>query len=1012
MLWQDAISTPADPAFQDALDLLRAVLPQSGPWYCFSSIGPQTRWSDKAVQSIDDVVARAFANSASGMNTYFGLSAFTEGWHQGPKGKNVFRVQSNTAGQKALWLDVDAGKENSTYKDWREAASALGAFLKATGLPLPWIVLSGHGLHLYWPFSTTIRTDQWRALAAQLKVLCVVHGFDVDTTKTEDPSAVLRVPGTQNYDLKGAYGGVPTPVRLLRRSGISSPVDFAQILIKAVRNSGAKVEAASSSAPRAALPSAPTTAVPDGLSFDMSTFEGPPVHPYRIIKECEQVRTAGLGNYHQWYNMLLVMKHCAFGEQAAHDISKTDKRRYDVNVVAEKFRQAVDGGYGPCRCSTFNSKTPNVCTRCPYWGKITSPLQLGEPYHPSQKPVPMQPPVVAVSGDTAVVDGTGEASMSVVPFSTKEFQVVPGQGVLWFKKEKVAGGEGADDEDSFHYVTRQHLISDVEIYIHSLCVDENGPDVRRSYIIRKKAQGRAAEDILFDVTNDLGPTNMQKWLANHGMLPTHPKYAKPMGDFMQTYLAAVQNKLPEIRVRDSFGWVKNQDTLTGKSYDGFIVADRMYTSRGIQNVKLDTRAEHLAPDFRQVGHLDVWKFIPNMYKVLDQKFPALMMCASLAAPFMRLGNGVANNVAYSLWDIKGGKGKSTVLEACASVWGNPVTMLQTKSDTTSSRFQKFAVYRNLPVFVDEITNMSDAAMSDLVYDIVNGREKSRSTSTGTGLAKQGQWSTVTQFTSNKSLYEMLKSHRAQSDATCMRVIETQCDFKDYTGTKAQEYISYITRTIRRNYGLAGPALLEYALSHEEVMAEIQQWAEDFVTQHIKFSDERFWLYGVAIPLAVGRVAKRAGLLDYDIDGWLVPFVLNELLPGMRQTVKVSTATSTNILSDFFSDSLDNTLTVETARRPQSQPDPGCVSGTDLYVKTYPTRRITIRREMDKNVFYVSTKAFHKWCADNNYSVMVIMQDLERLGVLQGRLQYELGKHVRTFERARTQVYKLVLPEDI
>lgn len=992
----------------DAFALLSVLLPADGHTFCVSRWSPQSRWRDTAVSDVRTLVSRSLTDSFNGFDSYFALASFKQGWHAVGT-KNVFRKQHNVAGLRALWLDIDCGKQDSPYSTWQAAATALGQFLKRTKLPSPWIVLSGHGLHVYWPFVETIGVPQWRGLATMLKGLCDATGLAADHARTTDPASVLRVPGTRNYDFKKKYDGEPTDVVLAAKGAVSPVLALARTVVQAARATGsvsARVSATVSTPPV-------NSPAPSGVSFAMDSFDREDTvrHPYRIIKECEQIRTAGLGPYPQWYNMMLVMKHCAFGERAVHDISKTDRNRYDPDVTQSKFQQAVDGGYGPCRCDTFNAKTPGICTRCPYWGRITSPLQLGEPYI-KPEPVRMAPPVVARVGDTAVVSSDVVQSMDVVPFATKEFAVVPGKGIVWHRREKVPGT--GDEED--HYVTKSSVIADVEIYIHSLCVDAtSGRDVKRSYVIRKKAPNRAPEDILFDVTNDLGGQSMVKWLANHGMMPRHPKFNKPMGDFMQTYLAAVQNKLPEIFVRDKFGWVENTDRSTGDNYDGFIVADRMFTRTGVEEVKLDERAEVLGRDFRSAGHLETWRFIPRMYRVLNQPFPALMMCASFAAPFMRYGNGVANNVAYSLWDIRGGKGKSTVLEACASVWGNPVTMLQTKSDTPASRFQKFAVYRNLPVFIDEITNMKDAEMSDLVYDIVNGREKSRSTASGTALAKQGQWSTVTLFSSNKSLYETLKSHRAQSEATCMRVVEVQCDFKDYTGTNVQTYISQVARTIRHNYGLAGQAFMQYCMAHPDVFDEVRQWADRFVAQHMASSDERFWLYGIAIPLAVATIAVRAGLLDYDVEGWLVPYVLDTLLPTLRKNVKTDNTSALNVVSSFLMEHLDCTLSVVAARRnphDRNMQDTGAINGLDGYVKVYPARKLLIRHELDTGLYFVSSKAFTKWCNENNYSLTVTLQELTNQNIFQGKVSCDLGACVSVYARTRVMCLRFRIPEDL
>lgn len=1001
------------PDMQEAYEFLSLVLPQGSYTYGTSCVGINQPWRDTPVQELLAIIQVSMANSSIGLNTYFALSAFAQGWHpivkkDGKEGK-AFRTQDNAVAQKCLWLDIDCGKNDSVYANETEAIQALHNFLRATHLPIPIIVSSGHGLHVYWPFTDTISTNHWRQLAHILKTLCVYFNFVTDHSRTTDPASVLRLPYTHNYDIANKYNGATTPVRVLVKASATPTLTLANLLVKAVRDNRLQIAPVKSQVSTQAVDG--VLSAPTDLHFDTASFNGPLRSPLRIVQECKQVKTAGLGTYTQWYNMMLVMKHCVNGEQAVHLISKTDPSRYDYHTTQTKFQQATEGGYGPCRCDTFDNKDPGICQSCPYWGKITSPLMLGDVHQPTTT-VKMAPAAISPVGDSTVVPVDAIPTMEVMPYHTKEFSVVPGKGIVWHKRQLVTGEALDPDEEDKHYITKDILISDTEVYVHSVCVDTTGETVKRSYVIRKQSPGKAAEDILLDIDSNLGSQPMIKWLGNHAMLPIHPRYNKQMSDFMSVYLAAVQNRLPEIFVRDHFGWVKTQDKYTGQQQEGFIVGNTMYSEQGPSPVKLDERAQQLADPFVPTGRLEVWKHIPKMYRILDQPFPALMLCTAFAAPFMRYGTGVATNIAYSLWDIKGGKGKSTVLEAASGVWGNPRDILQSKNDTHASRFQKYTVYKNLPIFIDEVTTMKESDVTDLIYDIVNGREKSRSTAGGTGLAKQGRWDTITLFTSNKSLYEMLRSYRAQTDATHMRVIEMQCDFKDYTGTDYQRYISTICGTIRQHYGLAGPAFLEYCFAHPEVIDNIQREVEDFVQKYSRASDERFWMYGTGITLAAARAAVAAGLLDYDIDGWLLPYAVNVMLPHIRAVVRQAAPTGPNLLADFLNEHLSNTLVVMSADRKPDQQDSNTQSGLDTYVRTYPVHSLCVRQELDTNTYYVSSKQLQIWCMQNNLSLDVLLQELQQHGMWRpaDKLQYALGRNVKSVDRSRVMAYKFTIPE--
>ena len=142
---------------------------------------------------------------------------------------------------------------------------------------------------------------------------------------------------------------------------------------------------------------------------------------------------------------------------------------------------------------------------------------------------------------------------------------------------------------------------------------------------------------------------------------------------------------------------------------------------------------------------------------------------------MPLGINTATNVAYNFYDTVGGKGKTSLLYALASVWGDPTSLPLGRTDTIAAKYQQYSVYHNLPILIDEITGMKAEDMANMLYDLVNGREKNRSNRSGTELQRGGSWQTITVSTSNQSVYEMLKTFREQTLATSMRVIEMRCD---------------------------------------------------------------------------------------------------------------------------------------------------------------------------------------------------------------------------------------------
>ena len=110
---------------------------------------------------------------------------------------------------KAIWLDVDVGKEGG-YATLEEALKAAIKFRESIGLPpFSAIVGSGGGIHLYWISDVALTPANWRPYAEGLKALALQQGLKCDLGVTTDIARMLRVPGTFNHKTDQ-----PRPVQL------------------------------------------------------------------------------------------------------------------------------------------------------------------------------------------------------------------------------------------------------------------------------------------------------------------------------------------------------------------------------------------------------------------------------------------------------------------------------------------------------------------------------------------------------------------------------------------------------------------------------------------------------------------------------------------------------------------------------------------------------------------------------------------------------------------------------
>ena len=80
---------------------------------------------------------------------------------------------------------------------------------------------------------------------------------------------------------------------------------------------------------------------------------------------------------------------------------------------------------------------------------------------------------------------------------------------------------------------------------------------------------------------------------------------------------------------------------------------------------------------------------------------------------------------------------------------------------------------------------------------------------------------------------------------------------------------------------------------------------------------------------------------------------------------------------------------------------------DPFVVQLPTRKLYIRRELDSDVVYISSRALSKWCKDHVISLDNMLQELTRLGYASYGLNTKrsaLGKDVPVLVGGTQTVY--------
>lgn len=952
-------------------DFLKAILPPItmgafGPdqhYFVFALRG--TYKQQESVASLAQLEASCKRYSDAGYNAYMALSAFDSTTQK--------RSAANARLVKSLWADLDIGKAGCDYQNQTEALTVLVEFSKKTGLAPSFVVSSGKGLHVYWALDKAIPANEWKALATGFFYLCRDSGLQVDSSRARDLSSVLRMPGTihqktgNEVTILTATGKVYTPDII--SSKFSAPVAPESV----------------------AVPRAPITKAAKLMDY---VPEAPYYDGVVIARNCNQIMTMGSQLYPNWFNAMSVLRRCKNGLEVAQALSANHpERSYTPEKTIEKFYAAAEDD--PSHCARFREHNPDGCKGCKFLNKITSPACIYKLVRSSQAKIAKP---IKIEGEHLTLPDW-DSSLGRVGLNDKDDNsgfTVSDRGIVWHHYDT----KNDVEEDVLIFRTKLYYLRG-EVYIDDL------KRPHRVHIFEVERPTEQCDHVAFDCDKDCGPQNVMKWCMNAGLIPATPRCdGRVMNNMINAYLAKVELDPRERTSYDHLGWQDITDPMTKEKHKGFVTGSGAVTGSGLQAVAFGGIAKASIPKMcSHAGDIHNWKYIPQMYRVLDQKAGQLAMCFSFAAPLMEIGGGDAGNCILSIWSDKTGCGKSQLLRSCASVWGNPNELFFSKDESVTARCRRLAILNNLPACMDEVTDMSDEDLSNLAFVVASGKEKNKLRASGAEFIKTGRWATCTYLTANKSVKECLARYHTDTSATLQRIMEYKCDFKQFTDQTTREYIQACAKKYTENYGIAGVEFMMKLMQHPERLLSLRDYVNTWSLQNKFKQEERYMSTALALAIKAGRWAVEFGLLDYDMDK-LETWVLSKFVMYNRH---MTASSETDWLSSFGDALLDmslNTLVVKSAKRRKEDADPGNDFMPDKYILVRPKRDVAVRYEVEERELYVSRKAFGIWCKDNHASPSTVISTLKRKGILLEEAKLNLCRCISTLPSARIKAWRI------
>lgn len=896
-------------------DLLNAVQPAEG-WYAIVGIKgdtPTKQYLVETRQEADDIAAKLVQQQR---NVFFGVAKYKD---------DSSRKKTNVLALKAFWLDIDCGPTKAAinpktgrpdgYADQGAGLTALKKFCAHVGLPKPIIVNSGRGLHVYWPLTQEVTTQEWEPVAARLRDLCVTHDLYVDPAVFET-ARILRIPGTFNFKDDPA-----TEVKVMT---VGQPVDLATL----ISTLGVKQRLTSpipQGRPLTALGKMMQDAM--GKSFAKIMTRSAKGTGCPQLLDCYQNRNQL--SEARWFDALSVAKFCSDASTAIHKLSEGHPD-YDPAKTIQKIAHIE----GPHNCATFERNNPGLCASCPHFGKIKNPIVLGMEVKEAPE---------AELKQTVFNETTGEREVIEIPPYPKPFYWGENGGI-WKAL--------ADPEASPAFVYHRHL------YVVKRMHD---PVLRDVLVMRLHTPNDGVKEILIPNKHAMDKAELRKTLAGEGVMCGAKQF-----DLIFEYIIIVANELQDKEkaelMRTQFGWADNDSK--------FIVGDKEITADGTfyspPSSVTKSLAEHLGP----VGDYEKWQEVFNLYGTPGLEPHAFAALTAFGAPLLRFTgqSGAAINVIHP----NSGTGKTTILHMCNSVWGNPKDLCSTQKDTDNARILKLGIMCNLPYCVDEITNMSGTAFSDLIYAMSNGKGKDRMEASGNRLRENTtKWQTISLMSSNAAFYEKLQGPKANPDGEMMRMIEYKIDYSKVLDVGLAKKM--FDHQLMENYGHAGLIYADWLVRHKEEALKTVRAIQAKIDRELKLTErERFWSAVVAANITGGLIAtKYLKIMNWPMQP-IYEWATN-MIVSLRNDVKPPATDVASVIGDYLNRYINNILVVNDAADLRTN--------MKLIPLVEPRGELLIRYEPDTKRMYIAATPFKKHCITYQVNYKETLDTLKKSGAL-------------------------------
>jgi hypothetical protein len=898
---------------------LRRLLGDNGN-YCLVTIKKgKSGVAQKFYSNREEFLEAADKQSHTESNVFFALATYS-----GDK-----RLASEAVELQSLFVDLDCG-DKKEYPSQQEALKALQKFCKQTKFPKPIIVNSGYGIHAYWQLDEPLCVEEWQPLAEKFKAFCIANNLKIDRAVSADAARILRLPGSFNHKRE-----TPTKVQVLDAAGLPKPSSVSKIdkILGDIKPSSKPVPGSlfSGVSPEALEKMRKLTGVNDLLTGNMKTsFK-------RILKKtaqgtgCNQLKIIATQQDQidepLWRAGLSIANKCVDRIKAGEIISNKHPD-YDRDEMLEKMRRSA----GPYLCSSFAELNPEGCSDCPHWGKIKSPIVLGNE---------------VLSATKEELQDAIEVDEELPEFPNNYFRGV--KGGIYFRQEN----EDGDEEHKLVYFN--------DLWVVKRLIDGNHEALVFYLRLPQDGSQKFVVPLHIVTSND----KFREEMAKKGIAAA-PGMMKEIMNYTLAWANELQIREAADVAHRQYGWTEDRKS--------FVVGEMEIYPDRVELNHPSEKTSKLMPLFKPKGTLAEWKQCMEFYNRPGMEIQQWSVALSFGSILMDFLPNIAA-CQFHIYHQKSGYGKTAALLAAASVWADPTSSsanlkyLMKGEDTRNMRMNRFEVLHSLPAITDEISNIDSKEASQQTYVISDGGQRGRLEAGGNSEREVGRpWSLASMSSGNASILERVSRDKAIPDAEAQRVLEVHARLVEGIGKVEMDRQN---QRLSQNCGHAGIEFVKYVISNQDKVQNLLTRVVEHMDKKAKLTfQNRYWSAHNAIGIAALMICRKLGLLPFDVVG-LERFAC-ELVDSNRAVMKTTQRSASQIINDYVMENWGSILQIKSTGETVNH------NGLDALISpdSMPRNKIAGRYETDVNKLFLTTKLFKEWCLDSNINYSGLILDIK------------------------------------